>query len=130
PNLNFLGKREPGIYGNKTWDDFFESLKKNYPSIEFYYYQSNVQGELINALQDFSAKVDAIILNAGAYTHTSIAIGDCIKSLNKNVIEVHISNTFAREDFRQISFIAPHCNGSIIGFGMKSYTLAVQSLFE
>ena len=130
PNLNFLGKREPGIYGNKTWEDFFEELKKTFPIVEFFYFQSNVEGELINALQDFSAKADAIILNAGAYTHTSIAIGDCIKSLDKIVIEVHISNTFAREDFRQISFIAPHCNGSIIGFGLKSYQLAVQSLFE
>ncbi len=130
PNLNFLGKREPEIYGNKTWEDFFEELKKIFPMVEFFYFQSNVEGELINALQDFSSKTDAIILNAGAYTHTSIALGDCIKSIDKDVIEVHISNTFAREDFRQISYIAPHCKGSIIGFGLKSYSLAVKNLLD
>jgi len=127
PNLNLLGKREPEIYGNLTFEDYFESLKKKFPEIEFTYYQSNIEGKLIDKIQEFGFSYDGIILNAGAYTHTSIGIGDAIKAITTPVIEVHISNTFSRENFRHQSYISGNAKGVILGFGLKSYELAIQS---
>ena len=127
PNLNLLGKREPEIYGSQDFETYLEKLKSKFESIELHYFQSNVEGEIINKLQEVGFNYDGIILNAGAYTHTSIAIGDCIKSISTPVIEVHISNTFSRETFRHQSFISPNVKGIIIGFGLKSYELALQS---
>ncbi|MBL4745476.1 MAG: type II 3-dehydroquinate dehydratase [Flavobacteriaceae bacterium] len=127
PNLNLLGKREPEIYGTTTFDAYFVSLQGKYPSIDFEYFQSNVEGELINKLHEVGFSYDGIILNAGAYTHTSIAIGDAIKGITSPVIEVHISNVHSRESFRHTSYIAPYAAGVIAGFGMKSYDLAVES---
>ena len=129
PNLNLLGKREPEIYGNLDFETYFEALKSKYPSVELSYYQNNVEGEIINKLQEVGFTYDGIILNAGAYTHTSIAIGDCVKAIKTPVIEVHISNTFSRETFRHQSYISPNAKGVIIGFGLKSYDLALQSFF-
>ncbi|WP_395046102.1 type II 3-dehydroquinate dehydratase [Flavobacterium sp.] len=127
PNLNLLGKREPEIYGNQDFETYFEKLKSKYPSVELSYYQSNVEGEIINELQEVGFDYDGIILNAGAYTHTSIAIGDCVKSITTPVVEVHISNTFSRETFRHQSYISPNAKGVVIGFGLKSYDLALES---
>ncbi|MBL4940017.1 MAG: type II 3-dehydroquinate dehydratase [Lutibacter sp.] len=127
PNLNLLGRREPSIYGNLTFDEFFESLKKNYSTIELHYFQSNIEGELINKLHEVGFSYHGIIFNGGAYTHTSVAIGDAIKGIDTPVIEVHISNIHAREDFRHISYIAPNAKGVIAGFGLQSYELALQS---
>lgn len=127
PNLNLLGKREPEIYGNQNFETFFEELKTKFPLVELSYYQSNVEGEIINKLQEVCFSHDGIILNAGAYTHTSVAIGDCVKAITTPVVEVHISNTFSRENFRHQSYISPNANGVIIGFGLKSYELAIQS---
>ena len=127
PNLNLLGKREPEIYGNLDFETYFEELKTIFPAVNLSYYQSNVEGEIINKLQEVGFTYDGIILNAGAYTHTSIAIGDCVKAIKTPVIEVHISNTFSRETFRHQSYISPSAKGVIIGFGLKSYDLALQS---
>lgn len=127
PNLNLLGKREPEIYGNQDFETYFEKLKTKFPLVELSYYQSNVEGEIINKLQEIGFSHDGIILNAGAYTHTSVAIGDCVKAITTLVVEVHISNTFSRENFRHQSYISPNANGVIIGFGLKSYELAIQS---
>lgn len=127
PNLNLLGKREPEIYGNQNFETFFEELKTKFPLVELSYYQSNVEGEIINKLQEIGFSHDGIILNAGAYTHTSVAIGDCVKAITTPVVEVHISNTFSRENFRHQSYISPNANGVIIGFGLQSYELAIQS---
>lgn len=127
PNLNLLGKREPEIYGNLTFKDYFKILKKNYSAIELHYFQSNIEGEIIDKLHEVGFSFDGVILNAGAYTHTSVAIGDAIKGIETPVIEVHISNVHSREDFRHISFIAPNAKGVIAGFGLKSYDLALQS---
>jgi 3-dehydroquinate dehydratase-2 len=127
PNLNLLGKREPEIYGSETFENYLETLKSKFPQINFIYYQSNIEGEIIDKIQEYGFNFDGIILNAGAYTHTSIGIGDAIKAINTPVIEVHISNTFSRETFRHQSFISPNAKGVIIGFGLKSYDLAVQS---
>lgn len=127
PNLNLLGKREPEVYGNKTFEDYFEELKSKYQNISLEYYQSNIEGELINKIQEVGFSYDGIILNAAAYTHTSVGIGDAIKAITTPVIEVHISNTFSREDFRHQSYISPNAKGIIIGFGLKSYELALQS---
>lgn len=127
PNLNLLGKREPEVYGNKTFEDYFEELKSKHQNISLDYYQSNIEGELINKIQEVGFSYDGIILNAAAYTHTSIGIGDAIKAITTPVIEVHISNTFSREDFRHQSYISPNAKGIIIGFGLKSYELALQS---
>jgi 3-dehydroquinate dehydratase-2 len=127
PNLNLLGKREPEIYGNQDFETYFEKLKTKFPLVELSYYQSNVEGEIINKLQEVGFSHDGIILNAGAYTHTSVAIGDCVKAITTPVVEVHISNTFSRENFRHQSYISPNANGVIIGFGLKSYELAIQS---
>ncbi|MEJ7913343.1 MAG: type II 3-dehydroquinate dehydratase [Chitinophagaceae bacterium] len=126
PNLNLLGKREPGIYGTQTFDEFFEGLKNRYPAIEFYYNQSNLEGELINQLQLVGFTHDGIILNPGGYTHTSVAIGDAIAAITTPVVEVHISNVHAREDFRKLSFVSAKAVGSIFGLGLKGYELALQ----
>lgn len=126
PNLNLLGTREPDIYGQRTFEEQFTAFRKEFPGLALDYFQSNVEGELINSLHEAAKGKDGVILNAGAYTHTSIAIGDAIKAIDIPVIEVHISNIFSREDFRHVSYIAPHCAGSIIGFGMNSYRLALQ----
>ncbi len=127
PNLNLLGQRETSIYGNQDFDSFFNELKSQFPTLQLDYFQSNVEGEIINKLQEVGFSYDGIILNAGAYTHTSVAIGDCVKAITTPVIEVHISNTFSRETFRHQSYISPNAKGVIIGFGLQSYTLAVQS---
>ncbi|MFY7812077.1 MAG: type II 3-dehydroquinate dehydratase [Flavobacterium sp.] len=127
PNLNLLGKRETSIYGNKDFETYFKDLQNKFSSIELEYYQSNVEGEIINKLHEVGFSYQGIILNAGAYTHTSIAIADAIKSINTPVIEVHISNTYSREEFRHLSYISPVSNGVIIGFGLKSYDLGLLS---
>jgi 3-dehydroquinate dehydratase-2 len=127
PNLNLLGKREPEVYGTQTFEDYFEILKNKFPKIELTYYQSNIEGELIGKIQELGFSHDGIILNAGAYTHTSIGIGDAIKAVTTPVIEVHISNTYARESFRHQSYISGNAKGVILGFGLKSYDLAIQS---
>ncbi|MCM5527204.1 type II 3-dehydroquinate dehydratase [Parasegetibacter sp. NRK P23] len=127
PNLNLLGKREPDIYGAQTFEDYFATLKAVFPDITFTYFQSNVEGELINALQEFGFDYDGIIMNPGGYTHTSVAIGDCIAGIRTPVIEVHISNVHAREDFRKISHVSAKAKGTICGLGMKGYALAVQA---
>jgi 3-dehydroquinate dehydratase-2 len=125
PNLNLLGKREPEVYGNKTFEDYLNELKANYPKAEIHYFQSNVEGELINKLHELGFTFDGIILNAGAYTHTSVAIADGIAAIKTPVIEVHISNIFAREDFRHVSYMGAKCVGSISGMGLKGYELAL-----
>jgi 3-dehydroquinate dehydratase-2 len=130
PNLNLLGKREPGIYGKQSFEEFFEELKASYPQIAFSYYQSNIEGELVNELQRVGFDHDGIILNPGGYTHTSVAIGDAIAAIKTPVVEVHISNVHAREDFRKLSHVSGKSVGSIIGLGMKGYTLAVEYLLS
>ena len=127
PNLNLLGVREKNIYGNQTFDDFFKNLKRKYADVELFYYQSNVEGEIINKLHEVGFSYEGIILNAGAYTHTSIAIADAVKAITTPVIEVHISNVYSREDFRHVSYIAPNAKGVIAGFGLQSYELAIES---
>ena len=127
PNLNLLGTREPGLYGNQTFESYYQVLQNQFPKIIFDYYQSNLEGELINRIQKVGFSSDGILLNAGAYTHTSVAIGDAIKSIDSPVLEIHISNTFAREDFRHTSFITPVAKGLIIGFGLDSYRLGIES---
>lgn len=127
PNLNLIGKREPNIYGSETFDHYFNSLKEEFKDITLIYYQSNIEGELIDKIQEVGFEYDGIILNAGAYTHTSIAIADAITSITTPVIEVHISNTFARESFRHKSYLSNVCKGIIVGFGLDSYKLAIQS---
>lgn len=128
PNLNLLGKREPEVYGSQSFEAYFESLQKQFPDIDLEYFQSNIEGELIDKIQQAGFSSDGIILNAAAYTHTSIGIGDAVKAIPSPVIEVHISNTFSRENFRHQSFISPNAKGIIIGFGLRSYELALQSL--
>ncbi len=128
PNLNLLGKREPGIYGTSSFEDYLPTLRGRYPDVEIDYYQSNVEGELINRMQQDGFTVDGIVLNAGAYTHTSVALHDCIRSLKSPVIEVHISNVHQREEFRHHSFLSPACRGVICGFGLDSYRLAIEAL--
>ncbi|WP_353139299.1 type II 3-dehydroquinate dehydratase [Pseudopedobacter sp.] len=127
PNLNLLGKREPGIYGSEGFESYLETLKSKYAEINLHYFQSNVEGELINKLHEVGFSFDGIILNAGAYTHTSIALTDAIAAIQVPVIEVHISNVHARESFRHHSMIAGNCKGVIAGFGLKSYELALTS---
>ena len=127
PNLNLLGKRETSIYGNQSFEDYFKELKSKYKAIDIDYYQSNIEGELIDKLHEVGFSYDGIILNAGAYTHTSVGIGDAIKGINTPVVEVHISNTFSRESFRHESFISPNTKGVVLGFGLKSYELALNS---
>ena len=127
PNLNLLGKREPEVYGSTTFEDYFGQLQNKFDPIQLEYYQSNIEGELIDKIQEVGFSYDGIILNAGAYTHTSIGIGDAIKAIATPVVEVHISNTFNREDFRHVSYISPGAKGVILGFGLSSYDLAIQS---
>jgi 3-dehydroquinate dehydratase II len=127
PNLNLLGKREPLIYGDQTFEDYFISLQKKYPLLNLSYFQSNIEGELIDKLQEVGFKVDGIILNAAAYTHTSVGIGDAVNGITVPVVEVHISNTFSREEFRHHSYISPNAKGIVLGFGLKSYELALKS---
>lgn len=127
PNLNLLGTREPEVYGNLTFDEYFKLIQQKYPQAELEYYQSNIEGELITKIQQVGFEYDGIILNAGAYTHTSIGIADAVKAVTTPVIEVHISNTFSRESFRHQSYLSPVSAGVIIGFGLKSYELALLS---
>jgi 3-dehydroquinate dehydratase-2 len=126
PNLNLLGKREPTVYGNQTFEEYFEKLKTRFPNTDLQYFQSNVEGEIINKLHEVGFDYDAIIINAGAYTHTSVAIHDAIGAIKTPVAEVHISNVYAREEFRHKSIITSKCVGIISGFGMESYALAIQ----
>lgn len=130
PNLNLLGKREPEIYGNDSFESFFAMLQSKHSNITLVYFQSNIEGELIDKLQEVGFTYDGIILNAAAYTHTSVGIGDAVKAISTPVIEVHISNTFAREAFRHQSFISPNAKGVIVGFGLNSYELAIQSFLN
>lgn len=130
PNLNLLGVREPGIYGSESMESLLPRLRRRYPETEIEYYQSNVEGELINKMQEVGFSYDGIVLNAGAYTHTSIALLDCIRSIKTPVVEVHISNVHNREDFRNHSMISSGCVGVIAGFGLDSYRLAIEALKE
>ena len=130
PNLNLLGQREPGIYGNQTFEQFFAELKSKFPQVELNYFQSNIEGELIDEIQRVGFSSDGIIFNAAAYTHTSVGLGDAIKAIETAVIEVHISNTFSREDFRHTSYITPNAKGLILGFGLDSYRLAIESFLK
>ena len=127
PNLNLLGKREPLIYGDQTFEDYFNDLQKKYSTLNLSYFQSNIEGELIDKLQEVGFTFDGIILNAAAYTHTSVGIGDAVKGIRTPVVEVHISNTFSREEFRHHSYISPNAKGIVLGFGLKSYELALKS---
>lgn len=128
PNLNLLGVREPGIYGSDSFESYLPKLREQYPDVEIEYYQSNVEGELINKIQEVGFSFDGIVLNAGAYTHTSIALHDCIRAIKCPVVEVHISNVHQREDFRHHSFISAVCKGVVCGFGLNSYRLAIEGL--
>jgi 3-dehydroquinate dehydratase-2 len=130
PNLNLLGVREKTIYGDQSFEEYYVKLKERFPQIEFEYFQSNVEGEIVNKLHEFGFSADGIIINAGAYTHTSVAIRDAISGINTTVVEVHISNILTRESFRHESIIGPACRGSIMGFGMDSYRLAVESFLS
>jgi 3-dehydroquinate dehydratase II len=130
PNLNLLGKREPEIYGNKTFEDYFKELKTKFSELDLEYFQSNIEGELIDKIQEVGFSYDGIVLNAAAYTHTSVGLGDAIKSIETPVVEVHISNTFSREEFRHQSYISPNAKGVILGFGLKSYDLAINSFIQ
>ena len=130
PNLNLLGTREPGIYGNSSFDTYLPELQKQFPQVEISYFQSNIEGEMINKMQEVGFTFDGIVLNAGAYTHTSVALHDCIRSLKCPVIEVHISNVHAREEFRHKSMISSACKGVIAGFGLDSYRLAIEALVK
>ncbi len=130
PNLNLLGVREPGIYGNNSFESYLPQLKERYPDTELEYYQSNIEGEMINKLQEVGFTYDGVVLNAGAYTHTSVALHDCIRSMKCPVIEVHISNVHTREEFRHHSYLSPACKGVICGFGLDSYRLGVEALIE
>ena len=127
PNLNLLGKREPEIYGSKTFEEFFKELQLKYKELEISYFQSNIEGEIIDKLHEVGFDCDGIILNAAAYTHTSVGIGDAVKGITTPVVEVHISNIHAREEFRQHSYISPNASGVLFGFGLKGYELAIQS---
>ncbi len=128
PNLNLLGKREPTVYGNESFEAYLTSLKVKYPLVEITYFQSNHEGELIDKIHEIGFDVDGIVLNAGAYTHTSVALADAIRAVSSPVVEVHISNVFQREEFRHHSFLSPVCKGIISGFGMDSYRLALEYL--
>jgi 3-dehydroquinate dehydratase-2 len=127
PNLNLLGKREPNVYGSSTFEDHFAQLQQKFPNVELEYFQSNIEGELIGKIQEVGFNYDGIILNAAAYTHTSVGIGDAVKAINAPVVEVHISNTHQREEYRHVSYISPVAKGVILGFGLQSYDLAVRS---
>ena len=127
PNLNLLGQREPPVYGNASFADYLRALRARFPQCEISYYQSNVEGEIINKIHEVGFEYDGIVLNAGAYTHTSIALHDAIKAVTTPVVEVHISNVHARESFRHVSMISAACRGVILGFGLDSYRLAIES---
>lgn len=127
PNLNLLGKREPEVYGHTTFEEYFKWLEAKYPDVELDYFQSNIEGELIDKLHEVGFSYNGVILNAGAYTHTSVGIGDAVKGIKTPVVEVHISNTFKREEYRHISYISPGAKGVVLGFGLQSYDLAIQS---
>lgn len=127
PNLNLLGKREPEVYGNQTFEDYFSDLQTKFKNVQLDYFQSNIEGELIGKIQEVGFSYDGIVLNAAAYTHTSVGIGDAVKAITTPVIEVHISNTHKREEFRHVSYISPGAKGVILGFGLQSYDLAIQS---
>ena len=128
PNLNLLGTREKSVYGDQTFEDYFKELESKYPDVDLEYFQSNVEGELIDKIQEVGFSYDGILLNAGGYTHTSVAISDAIAAITTPVVEVHISNIFAREEFRHISLLSKNCVGIISGFGLKSYNLALDSI--
>ena len=128
PNLNLLGKREESIYGNISFEEYFDKLKSNFPSLELEYYQSNIEGEIINKLHDIGFSYDCILLNAGGYTHTSVSITDAIAAITTDVIEVHMTNIYSREEFREKSLLSINCKSVICGFGLKSYSLALKSL--
>ena len=128
PNLNLLGKREPGIYGTASFEDYFKELKSNYPVLELTYFQSNVEGELIDSVQEHGFSADGIILNAGAYTHTSVGLGDAVSAVTTPVVEVHISNIYAREEYRHHSFLTGKCVGVISGLGLQGYEMAINYL--
>ena len=130
PNLNLLGKREPEVYGNETFETFLENLIKMFQDLQFQYFQSNIEGELVNAIQEYGFKTDGIILNPAGYTHTSVAIGDAVAAIPAAVVEVHISNIFAREEFRRHSHVSAKCAGVISGLGLKGYELAVRYLID
>ena len=130
PNLNLLGVREKSIYGESSFDDFFQNLKEKYSDMNLSYFQSNIEGELIDKIHEIGFSMDAIILNAGGYSHTSVSISDAIAAIETPVIEVHISNIYAREEYRHKSIITSNCKGSICGFGLKSYVLAIESLLK
>ena len=130
PNLNLLGKREPGVYGNQSFDEYFEVLKKKYPEAGIEYFQSNHEGALIDKIHETGFSYDGIVLNAGAYTHTSVAIADAIRAVTTPVVEVHISNIHKREAFRHHSFLSEACKGCIVGFGLDSYRLAIESFLN
>jgi 3-dehydroquinate dehydratase-2 len=127
PNLNLLGKREPEIYGSESFEAYFKTLQDDFPTLALDYYQSNIEGALIDKLHEVGFSYDGIVLNAAAYTHTSVGIGDAVKGISTPVIEVHISNTYSREEFRHQSFISTNAKGVVLGFGLKSYALALQS---
>ncbi|MGY8945459.1 MAG: type II 3-dehydroquinate dehydratase [Flavobacteriales bacterium] len=130
PNLNLLGTREKSIYGDQGFDRYFNDLKLKYTDLELNYFQSNIEGEIIDKIQEVGFNFDGIIINAAAYTHTSVGIGDAIRSVSSPVIEVHISNTYSREEFRHKSFLSAHVRGVILGFGLKSYDLAIESFLD
>lgn len=130
PNLNLLGKREPEVYGSTSFEDYFATLQSKFPQVELHYFQSNIEGELIGKLQEVGFEYDGIILNAAAYTHTSVGIGDAVKAIKTPVVEVHISNTHQREAYRHVSYISPGAKGVILGFGLQGYDLAVQSFLS
>jgi len=130
PNLNLLGTREPEIYGNLSFTEYFEELQEKYKEVTLSYFQSNIEGELIDKLQEVGFTYDGIVLNAASYTHTSVGIGDTVKAISTPVVEVHISNTFKREDFRHISYISSGAKGVILGFGLMSYELGIRSFLE
>jgi 3-dehydroquinate dehydratase-2 len=130
PNLNLLGTREPDVYGSKTFEQYFEELQKLFPAVEFSYFQSNIEGELINQLQKVGFSYDGIIINPGGYTHTSVAIGDAIAAITTPVVEVHISNVHAREEFRKLSHVSAKAKGTIVGLGLRGYELAVRYFYS
>ena len=130
PNLNLLGKREPEVYGDKDFESFLVAIRLKFPEVKIEYYQSNVEGELINKLHEVGFSADGIIFNAGGYTHTSVAIADAVASIKSRVIEVHISNVYAREEYRHVSLMAKNCKGVIAGLGLTGYELAIKYFFE
>lgn len=130
PNLNLLGKREPAIYGSETFEDYFKTLQKKYSSVDLEYFQSNHEGELVDKLHEVGFSYDGVVMNAGAYTHTSVALADAIIGIETQVVEVHISNVHQREEFRHKSYLSPVCKGVVFGFGLKSYDLGIESFVK